>query len=87
MLKIQIIGSVGAGKTTLSSIIEKALRDNGIKVTNLDPDHLYSTVYHDAYPEHQDKRIGVLAERSKSESVVIEVVQTRRVADVEQHSP
>jgi len=83
MLKIQIIGSVAAGKTTLSSIIEKALSDNGIKVTNLDPDHLYST----AYPEHQDKRIGVLAERSKSESVVIEVVQTRRVADVEQHSP
>lgn len=37
-IKVNVIATTGAGKTTVSRIIENALRDAGFEVTNADPD-------------------------------------------------
>ncbi len=79
MLKIQVTGPCGAGKTTIATIIEKALRDSGINVTNTDPDKTFGT----DHLHMQEKRVEVIAKRSREESVQLETLQLRKIHDVE----
>lgn len=71
-MKITIAGLPAEGKTTVALIIEHALHMAGIKVENHDND----VVYGSSYPELQDKREAVLAERGLI--VVIETTQLRK---------
>jgi CO dehydrogenase nickel-insertion accessory protein CooC1 len=70
-MKITITGYTAEGKTTIASIIGKALRHHGLIVDNQDPD-----VHQTNYSEHQEKRIVALAARK--EIITIEVVQLTR---------
>jgi molybdopterin-guanine dinucleotide biosynthesis protein len=83
MLKIQVIGQSNVGKTTVATIIEKALRDHGIAVTNTDPDKTFGT----DNINHQADRVVVIAKRSRAESVLLETVQVARMRTPYEQEP
>jgi len=74
MLRIVVTGHPAEGKTTIAMIIEKALKDHGILVKNLDPD----VVYGSSNPDLQSNRIETLRVRSRAENVHIETDQVHK---------
>jgi adenylylsulfate kinase-like enzyme len=70
-MKITITGYTAEGKTTIASIIEKALRHHGLIVDNQDLD-----VYSMNYSEHQPNRVEALVARK--EIIPIQIAQLRR---------
>lgn len=55
-LKITITGEPGSGKTTISMLLEKFLKENGFEVENFDSDISHGS----HYPESQENRIDFL---------------------------
>lgn len=69
-MKITIEGACAEGKTTVSLLIERALREAGLTVGNWDYDVRNSC----AHPQLQDRRVKALAARDNL-IIDIETVQ------------
>ena len=72
MIKITITGAPAEGKTTISIIVEQALRDAGFLVTNTDADVRYGGAH---LARFQDRRVEKICGRSV---ILIETGQVKR---------
>ena len=68
-IKIEILGQVGSGKSTICEIIEKALREKGFENIAVNDEDLVKAVrerYYDQRVEALSKKINVLIESKQT---------------------